>query len=138
MTKTPAQINREIDEVVGKRGAIAKTGNYYYVVDRDGNRTLHGPYETSLDAELSGYFNKPVIDRDTVPVHVFFRRGVQEYDQDEIKSMVRDPKEWGFKSFKLSRRAPPMHASRRAFDSEFRQHLRDHDHERFESSRKHA
>ena len=125
MAKTPAQLDREIARSLRKWDAPAMRGDHYYVADRGGHRTIYGPYETQREAELAGYFHKPVTDRDATPAHIFFMRGVQEYTGDEIEALTHSPEEWGFKSVKLSRRAPTMHASWRAFDAEFRQYLRE-------------
>jgi hypothetical protein len=125
--KTPKQLDAEI------AAALTASAGYYYVADRGGHRTLYGPYMTQRGAEFAGYFHKPVADRDATPANVFFMRGVQQYNEDEIKSLTRDPEEWGFKSVKLAHRAPPMHASwKKLGDDDFRQYLRNEDYERAE------
>ena len=133
MSKTPAQLDREIDAALGRSGAPAASGNYYYVVDRGRHRTLYGPYETRKDAAYAAYFHKPVSERDSMPANIFFSRGVQYYDEAEVE-MLRDvPGDYDLKSVKLIRRAPPMHASWKESDAEFRQYLRDKDYETAEA-----
>jgi hypothetical protein len=132
VSKTPAQLDREIAAALKRRDAPGATGDYYYVTDRGAHRTIYGPYETQKDAAYAAYFHKPVADRDATPAHIFFGRGVQQYDDEEIRSIVRNPQEYvpGLKSAKLVRRAPPMHASwKKLGDNEFRQHLRDKDYD---------
>jgi len=124
------QIDREIAAALGLHTVPVGTGNYYYVADRGRQRTIYGPYATSKDAAFAGYFHKPVADRDKTPANIFFSRGVQEYDEDEIASLLNDPGEYDFKSVKLVHRAPPMHASwKKLGDDEFRQYIRNKDHE---------
>ena len=132
MSKTPGQLDREIAAALKRRDAPAASGDYYYVADRGAHRTIYGPYETQKDAAYAAYFHKPVTERDATPANIFFGRGVQQYDDEEIRSIVRNPEEYvpGLKSAKLVRRAPPMHASwKKLGDDEFRQYLRDKDYE---------
>jgi hypothetical protein len=123
--KTAAQLDREIAEALAGE-------HYYFVVDRDEHRTIYGPYDTQKDAEYAGYFAKPVDERDSLSPNVYFGRGVQRYDADEIKALSRDPGEYELKSFKLRRGAPPVHASWKKFDAEFRNYLRDSDYEKYQ------
>lgn len=128
--KSPAQLDAEIASSLTKRDAPAASGDYYYAADRGGHRTIYGPYATQKDAEYAAYFHKPVAERDSTPANIFFKRGVQQYDEDEIESLTRYPKEWELTSAKLVRRAPPMHASwKKLGDDEFRQYLRDKDYD---------
>lgn len=104
---------------------------YYYVVDRGRNRTIYGPFDTEKEAEYGGYFAKPVTERDKQlakrAAHVYFMRGVQNYSAEEIKSLQRYPEEFELKSVQLRAGSPPMHASWKAFDKDFRDELRDKD-----------
>lgn len=124
MVKTASQLDAEIAE--------ALAGEHYYVtIDRrGGHRTIYGPFETLKDAEYAGYFAKPVAERDSQSANIYFMRGVQRYDADEIRSLSDYPGEYDLKSVKLKRGNPPVHPSWRAFDKtdkSFRLELRDKD-----------
>jgi len=126
MAKTPAQLDAEIAE------AIAGL-HYYFVIDRAGqHRTIYGPFETQKEAEYAGYFAKPVTERDSQTANIYFMRGVNRYDDDEIKSLLRYPEEYELKSAKLRRGAPPMHPSWKQFDAESRSYLRDSDYDTYQ------
>jgi hypothetical protein len=128
--KRSTQLDREIAAALGKRDAPAASGDYYYVADRGKHRTIYGPYATRKDAAYAGYFHKSVADRDATPANIFFMLGVQGYDEDEIKSLIRYPTEFELASAKIVRRAPPMHASwKKLGDDAFRQELRDKDYD---------
>ena len=131
MATPPKQLEREIAFALAKRDAPAASGDYYYVTDRGKHRTIYGPYASQKDAEFAGYFHKAVTARDTTPANVFFKLGVQQYDDEEIKSLLRYPGEYELASAKLVRRAPPMHASWKTLgDAAFRQYLRTEDYDR--------
>lgn len=128
MAKTYTQLDREIEAALGLAVAPIGAGNYYYVADRGGRRTLYGPYVTRKEAAFASYFHKPVTVRDKTPANIFFALGIQEYDGDEIRSLIRYPSEYDFKSVKIVDRAPPMHGSwKKLGDDEFRQYLRNSD-----------
>lgn len=120
---------REISSSTNQGNPKVTNSGIYYVVDRNHHRTLYGPYNTRQQAELASYFNKPVADRDSTPLHILFAKGVQTYTKDEIEAFVHSPKEWGLKSVKISRKEPPMHPSWKELSAEFRQYLRDSDQE---------
>jgi hypothetical protein len=126
-----AKLARDIAEVLAGTSGEA----YYYLIDRNGHRTIYGPFPTRKDAEYAGYFAKPVADRDALGaagrIDVYFLRGVQGYDAEEIRSLSRYPDEYQFKSVKLRKGSPPLHASWKKFDEEFRNELRDSDYERY-------
>jgi hypothetical protein len=134
MPKTSSQLNREIAGALEDQDTVVGDGDFYYVSDRGADRTIYGPYATRRDAEMAGYFHKPVTDRDSVALNLYFPRGVQEYTTDELQSLVRSPEEWTamdgrrrLESVRVVRRSPPLHASWKRFDAEFRQHIRDED-----------
>lgn len=131
MKKTAAELDSEIAE------ALAGL-HYYYVIDRRGHRTIYGPFDTRKDAEYAGYFAKPADERDELGakrlLRVYFGRGVQGYDGNEIRSLLDDPGEWvpGLKSAKLKKGPPPVHPSWKEFDKRdktFRLELRDKDYD---------
>lgn len=126
MTKTAAQLDAEIAE------ALAGEHDYVVIDRRGGHRTIYRPFETRKDAEYAAYFTKPVAERDSHPPNIYFMRGVQRYDAEEIKTFQHYPQEYDFKSFKLRRGPPPMHPSWRKFDAEFRTYLRDNDYDLYQ------
>ena len=130
MKKSSAELDREIAEALA--GA-----HYYFTIDRrGGHRTIYGPFDTRKDAEYAGYFAKPVAERDSQPANIYFMRGVQFYDADEIRSLRDYPTEYDLKSVKLKRGNPPVHPSWREFDKTdktFRYDLRDKDYEMYQA-----
>ena len=128
MKKTAVQLDAEIAEALAGE-------HYYFTNDRKGHRTIYGPFETLKDAEYAGYFAKPVAERDSQSANIYFMRGVQRYNADEIRSLSDYPNEYDLKSVKLRRGSPPVHVSWRAFDKTdktFRQELRDKDYEHYQ------
>jgi hypothetical protein len=127
--KTAAQLDREIDAALAEQH---RRGAYYYTTDRGGRRTIYGPFSTQREAECAGYFAKSVPERDRDPAHLHFMRGVQRYDVEEIRGLLRYPDEYSLRSATLRAGPPPLHPSWGEFDEDFRTELRDRDYELYQ------
>ena len=118
MPKSAKQLDTEIAHALSKVGeAPAATSEFYYAVYPDDEHLkLYGPYETWKDAVFAGYFHKSADERTRVMrtrngTVNFLANGVEQHSADAVKTLTSYPREHGYKSVKVMRRAPPMHAS---------------------------